>query len=213
MFEIEIFCDRSISENERAMIERAALMTDDLFGSRSFVYHDVTWDTAGQEGIPASCDEIISAAPEDEKGRKNVSLIMDLMKDVMKVREKTGAMIIFTACDLFLKDNWCFGAARVGGGVSVQSIRRYRDLAEDDMQPVIARTLRHEVGHIHKCAADPERLNTELKYGRHCTVPGCTMRQSPTLTDLLKHAKEEDPKACLCELCRADLEKFKKDNY
>jgi hypothetical protein len=39
------------------------------------------------------------------------------------------------------------------------------------------------------------------------------MRQSPTLKDLLRHAKEEDPENCLCELCRADLKNFKKDNY
>jgi hypothetical protein len=69
------------------------------------------------------------------------------------------------------------------------------------------------VGHIHRCAADPERKNTEMKYGRHCTSAGCTMRQSPTLKALLEHAKEEDPKDCLCELCREDLERFKKLFY
>jgi len=213
MFDIEIFCDKNIRDGERAMIKRAAQLTASLFGCSFILRGSGEWDTEGSYDIPASCDEIMNEVPEDEKGRKNVSRIMDIMTEVMKARKKSGAMIVFTGDDLFLKDSWCFGAARVGKGVSVQSVARYRSLPEKDMQAVIARTLRHEVGHIHRCAADPERKNTEMKYGRHCTSDGCTMRQSPTLKALLEHAKEEDPKDCLCELCREDLERFKKLFY
>ena len=213
MFDIEIFCDKTITAEELEMVKNAARMTAAVYGGSFAVSGEVRWDTDGCPDIPGSCDEIISEAPEDKEGRKNVSRIMDLMTMVMKAREKNGAMIIFTGKDLFLKKSWCFGAARIGGGVSVQSVTRYRKLTDEEKQAVITRTLRHEVGHIHKCAADPKRANTEQKYGRHCTSAGCTMRQSPTLKTLLKHAKEEDPGNCLCSLCRKDLEIFKAENY
>ena len=213
MFGIEIFSDKSIRDDERAMIIKAAQQTAVLYGCTFIVKSDDRWSEEGHPDIPDSCSELMSEVPCDDKGRKNVSRIMDLMTEVRRALGKQDAMIIFTAEDLFLRENWCFGAARVGKGVSVQSICRFRDLPEADMQAVITRTLRHEVGHIHKCAADPERPNTEMKYGRHCTSEGCTMRQSPTLKDLLRHAKEEDPENCLCKLCRADLENFKKYNY
>ena len=213
MFDIEIFCDKTITAEEFNMVKNAARMTAPVYGCSFTLSGDGRWDTSGDPDIPGSCDEIMSDVPEDKEGRKNVSRIMDLMTEVMKAREKKGAMIIFTGNDLFLKKSWCFGAARIGGGVSVQSVSRYRKLSEEEKQAVITRTLRHEVGHIHKCAADLNRANTEQKYGRHCTSAGCTMRQSPTLKTLLKHAKEEDPKNCLCGLCREDLEIFKKLYY
>ncbi len=213
MFDIEIYCDRNITERDFEMIRSAAKLTERVFGCGFTVFRDRGWSAETDKDIPGSCDEILDTVQSDGKGRKNASRILDLMVEVMKAREKKGAMIIFTGYDLSLKDTWCFGAARIGGMVSVQSICRYRDLSEEEKQAVITRTLRHEVGHIHKCASDPKRANTEKKYGMHCTTKGCTMRQSPTLKDLLRHAKEEDPGNCLCKLCRDDLERFKTDHY
>ena len=213
MFEIEIFCDKSVNDTERAMILKAAQLTAPIYGCRFSFDAGGSWASADIQGIFTSCDDIMKEAPTDSEGRKNASRILDMLSEAVKARDKNGAMIIFTAEDLFLGDTWCFGAARVGGRASVQSMRRFRELSDEDKQAVITRTLRHEVGHIHKCAADPKRRNTRKKYGMHCTTQGCTMRQSPNLKDLLKHAKEEDPKDPLCKYCREDLERFKSIYY
>lgn len=213
MFEVEIFCDSSITDSEREMIINAARLAAPLYGCGFRIHGEGEWNEITDDSIPKSCNEIISGASVNRKGQKNASSILDHMCEVLKAREKTGAMIIYTGEDLFLKKSWCFGAARVGGRVSVQSMRRFRDLSDEDKQAVVTRTLRHEVGHIHKCAADPKRKNTEQKHGMHCTMAGCTMRQTLSLKDLLIAARDEDSADCLCSLCREDLERFKKDYY
>lgn len=208
-FTVYVFCDSSVTGEEKDMIIHAMKEIAPLYGC-SFYFKD---SGTCKNGKYASCDDVIAHAKVNLKGQVNASDILTGMKEILEAWSAKGAMFIFTSRDLYLKKNWCFGAARVGGGVSVQSMARFRDLDDEVKQAVITRTLRHELGHVHKCAADPKRANTESKYGMHCTCPGCTMRQSPTLKALIAHALEEDPADCLCKLCREDLRKFKEANY
>ena len=205
-FTVYVFCDGSVSAEEREMLVRAMEAAATLFGCWFYMPADGDWGDF-------SADAVVSRAPVNSRGQLGASEILTMMKAAFKAKNLKGAMFIFTGKDLYLKDTWCFGAARVGGGVSVQSMARFRELAPADKQAVISRTLRHELGHIHRLAADHERRNIEKKYGWHCTSPGCTMRQSPTLKALLEHVAEEDPGNCLCELCREDLERFKQKYY
>ena len=205
-FTVYVLADGSVMEAEREMLIRAMEQTAPIFGCWFRFCDDGTWEDI-------SADAIISMAPVNDKGQIGASEILAMMKTRFSETGVKGALFIFTDKDLYLNDTWCFGAARVGGGVSVQSMARFRDLNDEDKQAVITRTLRHELGHIHRCAADHKRSKVEKKYGWHCTSKGCTMRQSPNLKTLIRHAREEDPKDCLCKLCKADLERFKLKNY
>ena len=205
-FTVYVLADSSVTQDEREMLIRAMEQTAPIYGCWFRFCDDGKWGDL-------SADALIDMAPVNSKGQIGASEILTMMKTAFTSMDVKGAMFIFTAHDLYLNKTWCFGAARVGGGVSVQSMARFRDLSDEEKQAVITRTLRHELGHIHRCAADHKRARVEKKYGWHCTSPGCTMRQSPNLKTLLKHAAEEDPADCLCALCKADLERFKLKNY
>ena len=207
-FTVYVFSDSSLTEAEKTMLIKAMEDTAPVYGC-----HFLFSESGVREESLSSGDEIIARAHKNLKGQLSASDILGKLQDILKKKQLKGAIFLFTSKDLYLKKTWCFGAARVGGGVSVQSMARFRDLEDDVKQAVITRTLRHELGHVHKCAADPKRPNTESKYGMHCTCPGCTMRQSPTLKALIEHALEEDPADCLCRFCKEDLRKFKEENY
>ena len=207
-FTVYVFCDSSVTDAEKVMLQKAMEDTAPVYGCHFLFIGSDSGEEPRQPG-----DEIIAKAHKNLKGQISASDVLGKLQDILKSKKIRGAMFLFTSKDLYLKKTWCFGAARVGGGVSVQSMARFRDLTDDVKQAVITRTLRHELGHVHKCAADPKRPNTESKYGMHCTCPGCTMRQSPTLKALIEHALEEDPADCLCRFCKEDLAKFKEENY
>ena len=198
-FTIKVYCDPGITDKERDMILCAIKESAILYGCCFRLIQE-----------PLDLREEI--AP-NEKDQIDSTKIMDLLQSRSGAKDHKGAVVFFTSKDLYLKDTWCFGAARVGGGVSVQSVYRYQKLSDDDKQAAITRTLRHEIGHIHLLASDLKRANTRRKFGIHCTSKGCTMRQSGTLKELLLHAKEEDPGDCLCDLCKRDLERFKERYY
>ena len=204
-FTIYVFTDSSVTEDEREMLMNAMASAARIYGCWFLM------EPSGWGGF--SADDIIEKAPVNEKGQVGASEILTMMQAGFRSQELKGAMFIFTGRDLYLNKTWCFGAARVGGGVSVQSMARFRGLSDSEKQAVISRTLRHELGHIHRLAADHKRAKVEKKFGWHCTSKGCTMRQSPNLKTLLKHAAEEDPENCLCALCREDLRRFKEKNY
>ena len=205
-FTVCVFPERGITEVELGMIERAMEYASLIYGCPVIMGSQV-------EGLDIRPDEITGNAPLDSKGRSDSRSILDGMQYKLKSYGLKGAMVLYTSKDLYLGNTWCFGAARVGGGVTVQSVTRYSALPPDDKQAVITRTLIHELGHIHRLAASRKRPETAEKFGNHCTAEGCVMRQSPTLKDLIRHAKEEDPKNCLCSLCKADLERFKYNYY
>ena len=231
-FTIYVFTDSSVTEDEREMLMNAMASAARIYGCW-FLMEPSGWGVpegaagdgrssglAGANGNASSsgrggfsADDIIEKAPVNEKGQIGASEILTMMQAGFRSQELKGAMFIFTGRDLYLNKTWCFGAARVGGGVSVQSMARFRGLSDSEKQAVISRTLRHELGHIHRLAADHKRAKVEKKFGWHCTSKGCTMRQSPNLKTLLKHAAEEDPENCLCALCREDLRRFKEKNY
>ena len=212
-YTVYVYCDSSVTADEREMLVKAMESAAPIFGCCFMFSGSGGFEVPGGGRLKKSVDEMVAAAALNDKGQISAKDMLDMASEVFGKMARKGALIVFTSRDLFLKESWCFGAARVGGSVSVQSMARFRQLEPEVKQAVITRTLRHELGHIHRLAADPDRACTENKYGRHCTRSGCTMRQSVKLSILIEHAREEDPKNCLCDLCRADLERFKRKNY
>ena len=205
---IHVFTDSGVTSGEEAMIKKAMDDAMALYGCSIVFKGKGSWNS----GNLCLADAVLGSAEADSRGRINASSVMDAMVGRMKMRGQKGAMILITSKEITLKDKWCFGAAKVGGKASVQSMAYFSRLTDEKKEKALRRTFLHETGHLFRLAADAKRDNVEERNGRHCLSPGCVMRQSPTLTVLMELANEEDPANCLCSLCREDLRRFRK-NY
>ena len=145
----------------------------------------------------------------NEVARADATIILRRMKNALNTFPNAAALVLLTTYDLHISSinaGWCFGAANYKSHVSVQSVFRYQSLPIMDQFRCIRRTLRHELGHAFGMANDLERANTEDKLGPHCTNPGCSMRQTSNLQELLMRANEEDRlETYFCEDCLADM--------
>ena len=151
--------------------------------------------------------EPIAAGLINDKGQYDGTAILRRLEKLQAGLPKGSPALYFTDRDLVLSTGrWCFGAASLKKGASVQSLYRYRDLSMAERERCIRRTLRHELGHVLGMAGDPSRSNTEERYGCHCTNPGCSMRQTPALRDLLALSAEEEKLADpFCAQCREEM--------
>ena len=151
--------------------------------------------------------EPIAAGLINDKGQYDGTAILRRLEKLQAGLPKGSPALYFTDRDLILSTGrWCFGAASLKKGASVQSLYRYRDLSMAERERCIRRTLRHELGHVLGMAGDPSRSNTEERYGCHCTNPGCSMRQTPALRDLLALSAEEEKLADpFCAQCREEM--------
>lgn len=108
-----------------------------------------------------------------------------------------------TAFDRGRQMNFVFGEAN--GRITVQSVARFRVLAEVDRYLAIKAVIHHELGHIFGLAADPWRSNTEYNIGPHCTNHGCIMRQGLSVSEWAAHAREAYGRGQIyCPQCLAD---------
>ena len=206
MFPIYICWDRYVTEAEKRAIERAVYEIEPIFGCDFICYGNKSWN----EGRYKSADEIIASAPHNENGQADGTNVLNKLEETMRKWTEPGAFVLFTGQDLkMVNTNWCFGVARMSSRVTVQSTIRYRSLPEKIASDCIKRTLRHELGHIFGCAADPKRTNTEQKLGSHCTNYGCSMRQTMSLQELVDDLPTENATRCFCSQCMADLRRFK----
>lgn len=202
---IYIFCDTTMTAPERAVVSRAAKDAEVLFPmcrvEESCAGEDPQGERPRRDGL--------FDGTKNEHGRYDASLVLRKLEQAQGEFPRAAAVVLFTARDLFAsstKNAWCFGLANSRTHVSVQSVCRYRKLSEEDRLLCVRRTLRHELGHAFGMAMDRRRAHTEVHFGLHCTNPGCTMRQSGTLTELLVLAREEDSAGTyFCAECREDL--------
>lgn len=207
MFPIYICWDKHVLEIEKNAILRAAGEVESLFECRIYCYGTTRWC----EGRYRSADELLATVPRKPNGRVDGTKTMNLMVDTMESWIEPGVFILFTGEELALdKVDRCFGCTRTGKKVVIESTAWYRSLPTKMREACIARTLRHELGHTFRCAADLKRSNTVNRFGPHCTNMGCTMRQTSTLHELLAAIDEEDPKHCFCAQCMNDMRTFMK---
>ena len=204
-FTVYAFIDNGVTEPERDMIARALARTVPVFGCPFFFHRSSRWTLRPW----TTAEELIAAAGENEKGQADGRRILEALFGGFREWGRKGALLLFTSRDLAMGDTWCFALTGIRRAVSVLSLYRYRALPADQRETVIARTLRHELGHIFRCAADPRRAETQQRFGPHCTHPGCSMRQTATLAALLRAAGEEDPEDFFCPLCRQDMARFR----
>ena len=199
--------DDSLTEEEKLRVRRCVPELKEIFpGSRPLCVGRSRWGGV----LPDKLTE----KTENDQGLCFASEILRRMYKARLCEREVWAAVFFTGRDLYLSGlPWCFGAASTPRRVCVQSLVRYRGLDERERLACIRRTLRHELGHVFGMAADPRRPETVADKGMHCTVPGCSMRQTGTLRALLATAAEEEAKGqYFCPRCRADyagtLERF-----
>ena len=210
MFPVYVCYDDGVAMAERAAIERGLIEIEPLIGSDTYCY--------GTEEFPQgryrSADSVVRSTARNKSGQLNISIILDKLEEMSASWGETNAVVLFTSEDLcFPAKNlpYCFGAARQGTRVSVQSVKRFRHLSEEPESFCIRRTLRHELGHIYCCAGNPRRSNTVDIAGLHCTNKGCSMRQAGSVEELLSMMADERDKTCFCDQCMADLRRFRRE--
>ena len=207
MFPIIICCDSGVTKTEQAAIMRGLEETQPLFGCELLFYGNQSWTL----GRYKSADEVVRAVPRNKAGQVNASIALDKLENVSREWMEKCAIVMFVSSDLYSNGlNWCFGLARHSARVTVQSVYRYRTLIESVASSCIRRTLRHELGHLFGCAMDKNRSNTTQALSTHCTNPGCSMRQTMTLRELITLSSQEDPRRCFCEQCLQDMMRFKR---
>lgn len=205
MLDILICFDGSVSKTEKKAVGQAARDIYPMFGCDFIFLDSSNWP----EQKYGSAERIIQFSPQNERKQTDVATVLTMMSEVKAKWHNPAVMVLFTGEDLAIGDRWVFGGARIKARVSVQSMVRYRSLPEHIMADLVARTLRHELGHIFGCVTTPGRSNTEENLGTHCTNPGCSMRQTSTLNELMRAAMLEDPHDFFCEQCKSELRKFR----
>lgn len=203
---IYICCDHSLTASERIAIRMGVAEVSKIFGGPTIVNYSMqSWLGNGR----ISGQTIIDRADIINEKINASAVMRDLQNENRKLKEP-GMIVLFTGKDITLPGmSYCFGAANHSRHTAVLSVARFRTLTDVERSRCIRRTLRHELGHAFGMAADPKRSNTEDRFGRHCTNPGCSMRQTPTLRALLRTAaEEEDHSCCFCPQCMEDLRRF-----
>lgn len=202
---IYVLCDTTLSAADRALISRAAGDLEKRFPTCRAADLCAGADPLGRRD---RADRLFDGT-NNELGRSDASVVLRRLRRRLGEYPNAASVVLFTARDLFAsstKNTWCFGLAGINSRVTVQSICRYRQLTPEEKLLCLRRTLRHELGHNFGMAADPTRPHTEDHFGRHCTVPGCSMRQTGTLRELLRLAGEEEQSGSyFCPECLADL--------
>ena len=206
VFQTYVCCDDFVTQAELEAIKQGLTETRLLFGSEVIFYGKDSWKL----GKYKNATQLMNSMPRNSSGRVNASQTLDRMVGLANSWDEHRAMILVTGLDL-CTDNcgWCFGAAKPAYKVTIQSVNRYRGLSSMMESACIRRTLRHEMGHIFCCAYSKYRSNTTDRLGIHCTNPGCSMRQTMSLNELMAAALEEDPRNCFCPQCLQDLRNFK----
>ena len=201
---VYVLADSSIGAFEKSAIERGTEECAPVFGC---VFIRLFQDSWG-DGPFSSADKIIRAAKKDN-GIIDVTSAMKIMSDAMRTLKYPGAMMLFTRYDLKNAQTWCFGVAQTQKMCSIQSTCRYKNMSDEDFVRCVARTMRHELGHLFRCANDDKRSNTIEKLGTHCTNSYCSMRQTMNIDELINAARHENPRNCFCAQCREDMRQFK----
>lgn len=205
MFDILICYDCSVTDAEKRAVEQAVRDIRQVAGCNFVFLNGRNWPS----DVYRDANDIMRRAMRNQRGQIDAGSVLTMLSECTARWSNSAAMVLFTGEDLAIKGmNWCFGAARRKAMVTVQSMLRYRDLPENIMADCVARTLRHELGHIFGCAADETRTNTEENCGTHCTNLGCSMRQTPDLPQLMHAAMTEDPHGFYCAQCMAELRGF-----
>lgn len=208
MFPVYVCYDDGVTAAERKAINSCLNVMQPLFGCEIYCYGTEPWPY----GRYRSANAIVKSTPKNVSGQLSVSVLLDKLEETSASWIELNAFVLYTSKDLYFQErnlSWCFGAARKNTRVSVQSVKRFRGLSESAAAFCIRRTLRHELGHIFRCAASNYRSNTVDLAGLHCTNRGCSMRQAGSLNDLLAMMADERDEACFCEQCMADLRRFK----
>ena len=206
MFSIYVYCDSGVTQFEREAIKRGLSGIISTFGCEVYFYGSDRWSI----GRYKSADEIMRASPRNARGQVNASVTLEILHEVANSRIEPCAVVLITSQDLYAVGyNWCFGMAMTSYRATVQSICRYRHLPDDIRAFCIRRTLRHEVGHLFRCAANLSRTNTEEKCGPHCTNPHCSMKQTMSISELVDRRFYENDEAFLCDQCLEDMRRFK----
>ena len=206
MFPIYVCWDNTVTLSERRIIEQGMRETQPLFGSRVICYGAHSWSV----GKYKNANELVRSTSRRENGQINGSELLGKLSSLLEEWPEPGAIVLITGKDLYGDScDWCFGLAKMSARVTVQSMSRYRELDEIEKSKCIRHILRHELGHIFYCAWTTKRTNTIEKIGAHCTNPGCSMRQTMSLSELRLAVISEDPKKCFCAQCMNDLRSFK----
>ena len=192
MLPINVMYDSGLSELEEVAVLSA-------LQEWSLAFHGVTITCSGSDawskGSYSSADWFIKNAKKVRGKLGGLQLDADhlLMLLAGNPRRKINPSIdvLITSRDITSFDageqlNFVFGLA--GGGVSVQSIVRFRECHCLDRFLAIKTLIWHELGHIVDAAADLRRRHTEYKLGAHCTNRGCAMQQGLSVPEWIDNA-------------------------
>lgn len=205
---IYLFCDSSLTSEDRSLVTKVISEVCTLFPMCEVINMDTS---PGAESNRKSADTFLQGT-FNKNGQADGAIIIRKLQNAYNSLPNATAVVLLTAKDLFsssLKLSWCFGTANYQKHVSVHSVFRYQSLTKEEKLRCIRRTLRHELGHIFGLANDLRRSNTENYHGHHCTAPGCSMRQTGTLRELLQYSAEEERVGTFfCKDCISDLNRY-----
>ncbi len=202
MQRIIVCWDKTISAAEGAMIEQAARNCINYFPG-------ITLNVVGREAWTKNkrtSGETVMKSAERRNGQVNVYSVMQKVCNARDAEKGKYRVVVFTGEDLNAFGDglsFCFGA-RVGDTI-VESVHRFRGLRANDEKLCILRILRHELGHMYGAAANKNPNHPKTLYRAHCTNSGCSMRQTLSVNDVLRMAKEENAKRPFCAECEADI--------
>lgn len=211
MLPVYVMYDSGVDLFERDCITDALQEFVETFPQRKVViYGTRAWST----GDYSSADWYVRNAKRViRKGwdwvQYDAQSLLELMMKEPWQKANPHIDVLFTSHDLTGTSrgtvlNFCFGMTL--GRFTVQCVFRFRDLPATDRRLAIKAVVWHELGHVFGCAANPHRSNTEYKLGRHCTNPGCIMRQGVNLNEWVRHARDAYRLGRIyCPQCREDL--------
>ena len=149
---------------------------------------------------------VIRRSDRNKNGQVDARSVVQHVCDARDAELGLYHVIVFTGQDLNVSGfnvNFCFGA-RIDD-IIVQSLKRFRILSEQDEEKCVLRILRHELGHLYGAAAGKNLNHPQRIFQAHCSNPACSMRQTLDVGDVLRMAREEDPRRPFCKECEADI--------
>lgn len=190
MLPINVAWDSGLSPFEQDCVTEGMLEFKEAFpGRRVVIVGSRQWSI----GNYSSADWYIRQTKAVQRNYNGLQLDADILLGLMmdNPRQKTEPFVdvLITSYDLASKGpSDRFGTAN--GRIVVQSVARYGRLSFADRRMVIKTTIWHELGHVFGLTEGINRPNTELKFGSHCTNPGCSMCQSTSLDEKVALARK-----------------------
>ena len=200
MKEVYVVCDELLNESSGARYIAVALNeAKKWFPNTEFI-------VVGSKIFGHDFDQIIKSVPFRVAAGYRQRDVSFICKELEKIAN--GRMVLaFTIDDIWPSEadeqlNFCFGIAH--GNVIVQSLARYRELADDELKRVVTQIACHELGHVYGAAMGRTDPRGGI-YDNHCTDENCCMCQCNSVKELRSLAIRTNNARRFCKSCQNDI--------